>query len=130
MRVNIRRQMIPACAIVAGLTAAVVGSGLRHSSPMPIEHQTEPAQDVETPYQFLLQTKQELLELFCVHTGNNTWDVSFDVVETYSDGATVVKSFTVQMAKNSKGSIDLGYYTLVYDISGNGSNIKQFYIII
>ena len=61
-------------------------------------------------------------------TGSNTWIVSFNVTETYSNGVDIVVPRTVQINKNSRGEVDLGDYVLVYDISGNGSNIKAFYV--
>ncbi|MCL2163949.1 MAG: hypothetical protein FWH55_06050, partial [Oscillospiraceae bacterium] len=54
--------------------------------------------------------------------------VTFKVTESYSDGSAEVVQKTVQIAKNSSGKIDLGAYYLVYDIAGNGSNVKTFNI--
>jgi len=61
-------------------------------------------------------------------TGSNVWDVSFKVTEVYSDGTVEVVPYTVKVNKNSSGRADLGAYTLIYDITGNGSNLKTFMI--
>ena len=72
-RVDIRRQMIPACAIVVGLTVAVAASDRQGRAPQPIEHQTQ-SQGAEVPYQYLLQTKQEQLEVFSFRAGKGGWE--------------------------------------------------------
>ena len=62
-----------------------------------------------------------------VESPKNMWNVTFAVTETYDDGTVKTVNHTVTIKKNGSGSIDLGNgYTLVYDIKGNGSNIKKF----
>jgi len=63
-------------------------------------------------------------------TGSNIWTVNFKVTEAYSNGDTVVVDHAVTINRNSSGRIDLGLYTLIYDIAGNGSNIKVFNVIL
>jgi len=63
-------------------------------------------------------------------TGNNDWTVTFNVKETYSDGSDVSVSYSVLVKKNSAGRANLGDYTLIYDIAGNGSNIKDFRVVL
>ena len=63
---------------------------------------------------------------------SNVWKLSFNVTETYSDGSVKVVPYAVQIRANNAnidGRYDLGKYTLVYDIKGNGSNIKEFRIV-
>jgi len=66
--------------------------------------------------------------------GNQTWDVTFTVVETFEVDEDEFEVFevvyTVKIAKNGSGKIDLGEYTLIYDIAGNGSNIKDFRVVL
>jgi len=57
------------------------------------------------------------------------WEVTFDVTEIFDDGTSQVVTHTVLFPKNSNGRIDLGEYTLIYDVKGNGSNIKDFRIV-
>jgi len=63
-------------------------------------------------------------------TGNNDWTVTFKVTETYSDGSNASVSYSVLVKKNSSGRTNLGDYTLIYDIAGNGSNIKDFRVVL
>jgi len=67
-------------------------------------------------------------------TGKNTdvWDLVFTVAESWSDGEVVIVTHTILIYANNAnvdGQYDLGAYTLVYDIKGNGSNVKEFYVI-
>jgi len=69
-----------------------------------------------------------------VETGKNSrvWVLSFTVVETYLDGTSAVVPYSVRINANNAnidGKYDLGAYTLIYDIKGNGSNIKEFRIV-
>ncbi|MCL2752274.1 MAG: hypothetical protein FWE62_05915, partial [Firmicutes bacterium] len=66
------------------------------------------------------------------------WVVSFTVNLTYSDGTSGTELFTFSLNGNNanldgKYVFDEGMlngYTLVYDIKGNGSNIKEFKLIL
>jgi len=63
---------------------------------------------------------------------NNVWTLSFEVAETYSNGEAKVVVYSVDIQANNanvNGVYDLGGYTLIYDIKGNGSNIKDLRII-
>ena len=61
-------------------------------------------------------------------TMKNTWQVTFTITEIYDNGKTENTEHTIEIDKNSDGRIDLGDYVLIYDIKGNGSNIKTFEI--
>ena len=57
--------------------------------------------------------------------------MTFTVTETWSNGETSVEPYAITInAKNAnvEGSYDLGAYTLIYDIKGNGGNVKEFRI--
>jgi hypothetical protein len=63
---------------------------------------------------------------------SGVWTLTFTVTEVYSNGETKVVPYAVHINANNAnvaGSYDLGAYTLIYDIKGNGSNIKDFRII-
>ena len=80
--------MIPVAAILLGLSLAVIAPDLRNRAPQPTEHQTEPrtnahAQGTEVPYQFLLQTKQEQLEVFTLKA--ESWQKIADYRVTLAD---------------------------------------------
>jgi len=67
-------------------------------------------------------------------TGKNSgvWALSFTVSETWSDGVTKIVPYTVGIRANNanvKGNYDLSAYTLIYDIAGNGSNVKEFRVV-
>jgi len=60
---------------------------------------------------------------------SGVWALSFNVTETWSDNENAVVPYVIEIKANNaniKGSYDLGKYTLIYDIAGNGSNIKEF----
>ena len=57
------------------------------------------------------------------------WLITFTVELKYEDGSVKVVEHTIEIGKNSDGKIDLGEYTLRYDIKGNGSNVKVFEIL-
>jgi len=75
-----------------------------------------------------------------VETAKNSriWVLTFKATLTYSDGKKVVNSYSISLNGNN-ANLDGSYkfadnhalkgYTLVYDIKGNGSNIKEFKII-
>ena len=56
------------------------------------------------------------------------WTVTFIVTVTCDDGSTEDVEYTVTIPKNGDGTIDMDDYTLIYDIKGNGSNVKVFRI--
>ena len=63
---------------------------------------------------------------------NKQWMLSFEVTETYSNGESRVVVYSIEIESNNanvSGSYYLGDYTLLYDIKGNGSNIKELEII-
>ncbi|MCL2664227.1 MAG: InlB B-repeat-containing protein [Defluviitaleaceae bacterium] len=63
---------------------------------------------------------------------SNVWVLSFNVTEKYSDGTVKIVPYAVEIKANNAnidGKLNLGPYTLVYDIKGNGSNIKEFKIL-
>jgi hypothetical protein len=69
-----------------------------------------------------------------VETSKNSkvWVMSFKVTETYFDGSTKVIPYAIHINANNAnidGKYDLGAYTLIYDIKGNGSNIKEFRVV-
>ena len=57
------------------------------------------------------------------------WTVTFIVTVTCDDGTSEEITQTVTVPKNGDGTIDMGDYILVYDIKGNGSNVKVFRIV-
>ena len=68
---------------------------------------------------------------------SRAWVLKFNVVETYSDGSKEVVTYSINLNGNN-ANLDGKYiftdsplegYTLVYDIKGNGSNIKTFNLI-
>jgi len=70
-----------------------------------------------------------------VETAKNSrvWVLSFNVTETYADGETKVVPYAIQLNANNAnvdGSYNLGEYTLIYDIKGNGSTIKEFKVVL
>jgi len=63
---------------------------------------------------------------------SRVWLLTFSVEETYQDGSTQTVYYTIEINANNAnvdGKYNLGNYTLVYDIKGNGSNIKDFRIV-
>jgi len=66
-----------------------------------------------------------------VETAKNSkvWVLTFNVTETYSNGEVRVVTHAIRINANNanvSGRCELGEYTLIYDIRGNGSNIKEF----
>jgi len=64
---------------------------------------------------------------------SKVWALTFKVALTYSDGTTEVKTYSINLSgsnANQSGKhkfedgYDLAGYTLVYDVAGNGSNVK------
>ena len=75
-----------------------------------------------------------------IETSKNSrvWELTFTVTLSYSDGSSKQAKYTISLNGNNANldgkyvfgaGHDLGGYTLVYDIKGNGSNIKDFRII-
>jgi len=63
---------------------------------------------------------------------SGVWALSLTVTEAWSDGVTKIVPYTINIRANNanvKGSVDLGAYTLTYDIAGNGSNVKEFRVV-
>ncbi|MCL2167335.1 MAG: hypothetical protein FWH49_08640, partial [Clostridiales bacterium] len=74
-----------------------------------------------------------------VETAKNSrvWVLTFNVTETFADGTTAVVTYSINLNGNNANQSgrytftdgDLQGYTLVYDIAGNGSNIKEFKLV-
>jgi len=75
-----------------------------------------------------------------VETAKNSrvWVLTFKVTETYSNGETKVETYSITLNGNN-ANLDGKYrfpddhalagYSLVYDVKGNGSNIKDFRLV-
>jgi len=70
---------------------------------------------------------------------SRVWVLSFKVTETYSNGETKVVTYSINLDGNNANlngeyTFEAGHtlagYTLVYDIKGTGSNIKEFKVIL
>jgi len=64
--------------------------------------------------------------------------LTFKATVTYESEATEVKMYSINLSGNNAnldgkytfgGDHGLTGYTLVYDIKGNGSNVKEFYLV-
>jgi len=64
-----------------------------------------------------------------VEITKGVWQVNITVIKTLDNGATVEDTIEVLVPKNGSGTVDLGDYVLVYDIKGNGSNVKTLEIV-
>ena len=63
---------------------------------------------------------------------SRVWELRFFVAETWSDGNVKINFHCVNISANNaniEGQYNLGAYTLIYDIKGNGSNIKEFRVV-
>jgi hypothetical protein len=70
-------------------------------------------------------------DLSIVESANNTWTITFTVTEIFNDGTSKSVEYSFDTAKNSKGEVVLnGVYKVVFDIAGNGTNIKAFYFVL
>jgi len=86
---------------------------------------------------FLSTTTKNFVSMTETAKNSRVWTLAFTYVETYLDGATNVVSYSVNINGNNAnldGKIKftegpLAGYTLVYDIKGNGSNIKDLRLI-
>ncbi|MCL2752392.1 MAG: hypothetical protein FWE62_06535, partial [Firmicutes bacterium] len=66
---------------------------------------------------------------------SRVWVLTFDVTQTYKNGGSEIVRYSINLNGNN-ANLDGKYkfaddhalagYTLVYDIKGNGSNIKEF----
>jgi len=70
-----------------------------------------------------------------VETAKNSkvWELTFKVTENYSNGEMKVVPYSIKISANNAnvdGRYDLGAYTLIYEIKGNGSNIKEFRVVL
>ena len=57
------------------------------------------------------------------------WSLDYTITVTYEDGTTEDFIETVTIPKNGSGTVDMGDYVLIYDIKGNGKNVKDFRIV-
>ena len=75
-----------------------------------------------------------------IETSKNSriWVLTFDVEKVYSDGSSEIIRYSINLNGNNanldckyifESGHDLEGYTLVYDIKGNGSNIKAFKLV-
>ena len=63
--IPLRRKLLPAIALAVVLAALALAAALRHDAPQPArEPTTAVAQEADSPYQFLLKTQRQTLELF------------------------------------------------------------------
>jgi len=82
-------------------------------------------------------TAKDFISITETAKNSRVWVMTFNVTETYSDGTTVVVEQSISLNGNNanlNGSYtfengSLEGYTLVYDVKGNGSNIKEFSLI-
>ena len=77
-------------------------------------------------------TAKDFISIVETSKNSKVWVLSFKVTETYSDGTTKVVPYAIEIKANNAnidGKYDLGKYTLIYDIKGNGSNIKEFRVV-
>ena len=77
-------------------------------------------------------TAKDFIGIKETNKNSKVWILSFTVTEVYADGEKKSVPYAVEISANNAnvdGKIDLGAYTLYYDIKGNGSNIKEFRIV-
>jgi len=90
---------------------------------------------IESPAVTLVRavaTAKDFISILETSKNSNVWVLSFKVTETYSDGTTRIVPYAIQIKANNAnidGKYNLGSYTLLYDIKGNGSNIKEFRVV-
>jgi len=84
-------------------------------------------------------TVKNLVSITETAKNSGTWVVTFTVTLVYSDGTTKDETFSISLSGNNinqSGQLKFGDdhilsgYTLVYDIKGDGSNIKDFRLIL
>ena len=80
---------------------------------------------------------KNLVSIMETSKNSRVWVLAFEVFESYSDGTTAVVNYSIQLNGNN-ANLDGKYtftegplegYTLVYDIKGNESNVKEFMLI-
>ncbi|MCL2641990.1 MAG: dockerin type I domain-containing protein [Candidatus Bathyarchaeota archaeon] len=87
---------------------------------------------VEKPPAVLVRATTSAKDFISItETSKNSgvWVLAFKVTEVYSNGETKIVQYAINIKANNAnvaGSYDLDAYTLVYDIKGNGSNIREF----
>ena len=69
-----------------------------------------------------------------VETSKNSrvWVLTFEAIQTFSDGEVSKVRLSFEISANNMnvdGKYNFGEFTLIYDIKGNGSNIKDFRIV-
>ena len=77
----------------------------------------------------LMSAKAAFISIAETAKNSKVWAMKFTVTETQSDGKAVVVEYTIEIKSNNanvNGKHDLGKYTLFYDVTGNGSNVKEF----
>jgi len=83
-------------------------------------------------------TAKDFISIKETAKNSRIWELTFNVTFTYSDGTKKVLPYTIKLNGNNanqdgkyKFADDhaLAGYTLIYDIKGNGSNIKDFRLI-
>jgi len=91
---------------------------------------------IEVPVVTLVRavaTAKDFISIVETAKNSNVWVLSFRVTEIYSDGSDKVVPYAIEIKANNAnvdGKFNLGAYTLIYDIKGNGSNIKEFKVVI
>ena len=81
-----------------------------------------------TPELVSVWTSDDVRDLFIEMIHNHTRMITFDVLYTYCNGDTRIVTHTIETERNTSGSVNLGDYTVFYDIRGNGSNVRGFWV--
>ena len=83
-------------------------------------------------------TTKDFVSMMETAKNSRIWVLTFKAALTYSDGKTEVKTYSISLSGNNANldgkykfadGHDLAGYTLVYDVKGNGSNIKALSIM-
>jgi len=78
-------------------------------------------------------TAKDFISIVETAANSRVWALSFKVTETYANGEKMIvtRSININASNaNVSGRYNLGEYTLIYDIKGNGSNIKEFRVVL
>jgi len=78
-------------------------------------------------------TAKDFISITETAKNSRVWVLSFNVKEIYANGDTKIVPYAIQLNANNAnvdGKYNLGKYTLIYDIKGNGSNIKEFKVVL
>ena len=78
-------------------------------------------------------TAKDFISIVETAKNSSVWVLSFKVKETYANGEQIVVTHSIRINANNSnvsGRYDLGEYTLIYDIKGNGSNIIEFRVVL